>query len=289
MPVFGTHVLAIEAGCPLWTHKATFTIATTTRAELLASSISPIGARLCGLRHGVLFEEADQLLAQRVVLGVLEHRGARRAGAGTGPRGCRRARAAGPLVIIATRSDRNSASSTSCVTISAVLRSARPELDQHLLQLEARQRVEHAERLVEQQHLGIEREGARDARRAGACPPTARRAACAWRRPGRRARGSASAIAARSARGASGLHLRRRRACTLSSAVSHGSRHGAWNTTPRSGPGPVISLSSTSTPPSVGGSRPATIDSTVDLPQPEWPIRQTNSPLRDARGRSRAR
>ena len=72
-------------------------------------------------------------------------------------------RAAGPLVIIATRSDRNSASSTSCVTISAVLRSRRQQLEQHLLQLEAGQRVEHAERLVEQQHLGREGEGARDA------------------------------------------------------------------------------------------------------------------------------
>ena len=34
----------------------------------------------------------------------------------------------------------------------------------------------------------------------------------------------------------------RRRARTLSSAVSQGSRHGAWNTTPRSGPGPSTSV-----------------------------------------------
>ena len=33
-------------------------------------------------------------------------------------------------------------------------------------------------------------------------------------------------------------------------------------------------------PPSAASS-PAAIDSTVDLPQPEWPMRQTNSPLRD--------
>ena len=46
------------------------------------------------------------------------------AGAGTAPPGCRRACAAGPLVIITMRSERNSASSTSWVTISAVLRSA---------------------------------------------------------------------------------------------------------------------------------------------------------------------
>ena len=74
---------------------------------------------------------------------------------------------------------------------------------------------------------------------------------------------------------------------TLSNAVIHGSRHGDWNTTPRSGPGPGISLSSTSTPPSVDGSNPAAIDSTVDFPQPEWPIRQTNSPLPIAKSKSR--
>jgi hypothetical protein len=31
------------------------------------------------------------------------------------------------------------------------------------------------------------------------------------------------------------------------------------------------------TPPYVGAPSPATIDSTVDLPQPEWPRMQTNS------------
>ena len=38
-----------------------------------------------------------------------------------------------------------------------------PELEQHFLQLDARQRVEHAERLVEQQHARRQRERARDA------------------------------------------------------------------------------------------------------------------------------
>ena len=77
-------------------------------------------------------------------------------------------------------------------------------------------------------------------------PATARPASCASRRRGRPARGSASTIAA--PLGARRLRLRpgRRRACTLSNAVIHGSRHGDWNTTPRSGPGPGISRSSTS-------------------------------------------
>src|SRR2546430_12397851 len=41
-----------------------------------------------------------------------------------------------------------------------------PQVEQHLLQLEARQRIEHAERLVEQEHLGLLGEGARDPHRS---------------------------------------------------------------------------------------------------------------------------
>jgi hypothetical protein len=64
---------------------------------------------------------------------------------------------------------------------------------------------------------------------------------------------------------------------TLSSALIQGKRHGAWNTTPRSGPGPWISRLATATLPSLIALSPATMVSTVDLPQPEWPISDTNS------------
>src|ERR1700737_4250041 len=47
---------------------------------------------------------------------------------------------------------------------------------------------------------------------------------------------------------------------------------------PRSLPGPVIRLPSTRTSPVVGSSKPATMRSMVDLPQPEAPIRQTSWP-----------
>jgi hypothetical protein len=47
---------------------------------------------------------------------------------------------------------------------------------------------------------------------------------------------------------------------------------------PRSGPGPAIRLPFISTSPSLGVSNPAIIRSRVDFPQPEAPIRQTNSP-----------
>src|SRR6478735_3818922 len=49
---------------------------------------------------------------------------------------------------------------------------------------------------------------------------------------------------------------------------------------PRLGSGPSIGLPHISASPRDGCSKPAMIRSRVDLPQPEAPIRQTNSPLR---------
>src|SRR5712672_2959977 len=57
-----------------------------------------------------------------------------------------------------------------------------------------------------------------------------------------------------------------------------GSSEWFWNTTPRSGPGPVISRLARKTWPSLGSSSPATMLSSVDLPQPECPISETKSP-----------
>jgi hypothetical protein len=56
------------------------------------------------------------------------------------------------------RSERKSASSTSWVTMSAVFWSRCHKIQQHLLQLVAGERVQHAERFVQQQHLGLQRE-----------------------------------------------------------------------------------------------------------------------------------
>src|SRR5262245_35255063 len=56
---------------------------------------------------------------------------------------------------------------------------------------------------------------------------------------------------------------------------------------PRSLPGPSIFAPSTLTSPEVGVSKPAMILSRVDLPQPEAPIRQTNSPFSISRLASR--
>ena len=65
---------------------------------------------------------------------------------------------------------------------------------------------------------------------------------------------------------------------TFSNTVSQGSSEWFWNTMPRSGPGPLTSLPSRMTTPRLGSSRPAMMFSTVDLPQPEWPMMEMNSP-----------
>src|ERR1700733_13764869 len=52
---------------------------------------------------------------------------------------------------------------------------------------------------------------------------------------------------------------------------------------PRSLPGPVTGLPSIATSPVVGSSNPAMMRSSVDFPQPEAPIMQTNSPFGMAR------
>src|ERR1041384_4631717 len=57
---------------------------------------------------------------------------------------------------------------------------------------------------------------------------------------------------------------------------------------PRSGAGPSIGRSHIKALPRVAGSKPATMRSKVDLPQPEAPIRQTNSPLLTRRLASRS-
>lgn len=62
------------------------------------------------------------------------------------------------------------------------------------------------------------------------------------------------------------------------STVSHGSSRCSWKTIPHSVLGRVTSRSPTRTLPVCWVSRPAMQRSTVDLPQPEGPMRATNSP-----------
>src|SRR5260370_28008162 len=69
----------------------------------------------------------------------------------------------------------------------------------------------------------------------------------------------------------------------LPAAVSQGNSAGSWNmnATPRPPslpPSSPLPASTIDTSPAVGLSRPATSDSSVDLPQPDAPIGQANSP-----------
>ena len=60
--------------------------------------------------------------------------------------------------------------------------------------------------------------------------------------------------------------------------VSQGISAWLWNTTPRSRLGPATSRPSMKTLPDVAVSSPASTLRMVVLPQPEWPMMQTNSP-----------
>src|SRR5262249_770025 len=88
----------------------------------------------------------------------------------------------------------------------------------------------------------------------------------------------ASAARARSRRSALATPRMRRPNSTFWRAVIHANSAYSWNTTPRSGPGLRTGAPRKRTSPSEGRMKPASRCSSVVLPQPEGPIRQTNSP-----------
>ncbi len=152
-----------------------------------------------------------------------------------------------------------------------------PHPQQLALQHVAGDRVERRERLVHQQHAGTvlglaaggrgrERAGQRDAL-AHAAGELVRALVALARRAGP-ATSSSSARCRRSRRP-------RPASCsgssTLRRAVSHGSSAASWNMND----GRAVP---SDTSPAVGSSSPATRLSSVDLPQPDAPSRQTNSP-----------
>src|SRR5205807_3605237 len=64
----------------------------------------------------------------------------------------------------------------------------------------------------------------------------------------------------------------------FSKTVIQGKSAYSWKTIARSGPGALTGLPKASTVPSSGAMKPAMTLSSVDLPQPDGPSRQTNSP-----------
>jgi hypothetical protein len=65
--------------------------------------------------------------------------------------------------------------------------------------------------------------------------------------------------------------------------LDQGASVGSWKTKPMS----PVSLPAISMRPELGGIKPAIIRSTVDLPQPEGPSRETKSPRPTARSTPR--
>src|SRR5258706_1133466 len=186
-------------------------------------------------------------------------------------------RAAGRLVIITTRSESSTASSTSCVTISTVA----PVL--------ATMRISSSCSVARVSASSAPNGSSSSSTFGSIASARAMPTRCfmppeiwcgywcsAWERPT-----SSSTSCVRSFRPS--WKTRSTARYTFWKHVSHGSSEWFWNTTPRSGPGPSTCLSASRIAPDVGLSRPATRLSSVVLPQPEWPMRVTNSPLRTAR------
>ena len=143
-----------------------------------------------------------------------------------------------------------------------------PEVEQVGAQRLGGQHVERGERLVHQQDFRLHDERAREADAL---------AHAAGKLLGI---GAFEAVEAdrvdRLQRALAGLARRRRRCArgpisTLSSTVSQGNSAKLWNTIATPSAGPSTGLPSSVTLPSVGRLRPATMRSSVDLPQPERP------------------
>ena len=176
--------------------------------------------------------------------------------------------------ITTTRSASSTASGIECVTNRMVFGRSLPDAHQLEGQLLARQRVERAERLVHQQDVGIVHQRAAD---AGALLHAAGQLArilaleageADEREQVARALASGARRAFPSCR-AGTARCRERSPRAAASAPGRRCRSRRAARSPRAPPIETV--------PPVGGTRPATSRSSVDLPQPDGPTRQTNS------------
>ena len=162
----------------------------------------------------------------------------------------------------------------SWVTNTTVELRALPDREQEVLHRPAGLRVERAERLVEQQDVGLGCEGARDR------DPLAHPAReLVGRVVGELRQTRRCRAAPRPARPAATCASARTRARTRRSPPPCATGRGCRSGTPcrGRGPGPTIGSWSISTVPTVGISSPAMMLSSVDFPQPDDPTRHTNS------------
>mmetsp|Transcript_11774 Transcript_11774/g.27604 ORF Transcript_11774/g.27604 Transcript_11774/m.27604 type:complete len:483 (+) Transcript_11774:738-2186(+) len=185
--------------------------------------------------------------------------------------------AAGPLVIITIRSDSSTASSTSWVTMTTVL-CVRATIFNSSSCRRARVRASSAPKGSSISSTLGSMASARAMPTRCFMPPeiSCGRLALAWLMPTNSSAATARAFccAGRSRPPKTDSTA----SSTLSRQLSHGSSEWFWNTTARSGPGAAISRPSQISAPPVGCSSPAMRLSSVDLPQPEWPISVVNSP-----------
>ena len=186
--------------------------------------------------------------------------------------------AAGPLVIITILSDSSTASSTSWVTMTTVL-CVRATISSSSSCSLARVRASRAPKGSSISSTWGSMDRARAMPTRCFMPPeiSPGRFCAAWPRP--TSSRAASVRALSWALLSLAPNTRSTARCTLPQQVSQGSSEWFWKTTARSGPGPLISLLAHSRAPAVGVVSPAIRFSSVDLPQPEWPMRLTNSPL----------
>ncbi len=156
-------------------------------------------------------------------------------------------------------------------------RAACQSAEQVVVELEAGDLVERRERLVHQQQrrLGDQRARDRDAH-LHAAGQLARIGVAR----SRRARPARSAAATRAAGVGAAAPAQLERQPTLRATVAHGISVGSWNTKPISPcRAPACAAApGHSTVPRVGSLRPAIMRSAVDLPQPDGPSSETNSP-----------
>ncbi len=162
---------------------------------------------------------------------------------------------------------------TSCVTSSAVKRSRRHSVLDQPLHLDARERVQRAERLVEQQQARVVHQRPRQRH---ALPLAAREPRGPFARRARPAPPGPARLAASSRRRAA------RPSVTLSSTRFHGSRRASWNMIADVLAHRLADLASLLSMLSGAAIRglpsPATSRSSVLLPQPLRPTMATNSP-----------
>ena len=187
--------------------------------------------------------------------------------------------AAGPLVIITMRSESSTASSTSCVTIRVVAPAAATMRISSSCRFARVSASSAPSGSSSSNTFGLHGQRACDTDALlHAAGQLVRMLVRGVRQADQRQGVLGTLLELHPVLGLAGIRVRPRgKRCRRRSATGN---EWFWNTTARSGPGPAISRSPRISTPLVASSNPASRFSSVDLPQPEWPMIETNSPRR---------